>query len=112
MSELLVVRFLLAVLAAWLVTQLLANEDGPSDAIVKLRGWLGHSLLGSLLDCFNCLSFWIAAPLAVFVSRDPLTWLISWLVSGGACLLQRLGEQPIVIESVPNISKGDHHVLR
>jgi len=88
----LLTRFVLAVLATWRVTHLLANEDGPADVIFRLRRRLGEGLIGSLMDCFNCMSIWIAAPLALFVSTDPLTWALSWLaLSGGACLLERLG---------------------
>jgi hypothetical protein len=88
----LLMRFVLAVLATWRVTHLLANEDGPADVIFRLRRRLGDGFIGSLMDCFNCMSIWIAAPLALFVSTNPLDWLVSWLaLSGGACLLERLG---------------------
>ena len=66
------IRFVLAALATWRVTHLLASEDGPADLIVRFRARLGRSFAGSLMDCFNCLSFWIAAPAALFVSRKPL----------------------------------------
>jgi hypothetical protein len=83
--------FVLAVLATWRVTHLLANEDGPADVIFRLRRRVGQGLIGSLMDCFNCLSVWIAAPFALFVSTTPVTWAVSWLaLSGGACLLERL----------------------
>jgi len=88
------VRFVLAALATWRLTHLLANEDGPADVIVRFRTLLGQSLAGELLDCFNCLSLWIAAPTALFVARGPLEWVFCWLaVSGAACLLERLGQQ-------------------
>jgi hypothetical protein len=84
--------FVVAVLATWRVTHLLANEDGPADIVFKLRRRLGGGLIGSLMDCFNCMSIWIAAPFALFVSTKPLVWAVSWLaLSGGACLLERLG---------------------
>jgi hypothetical protein len=106
-------RFVLAVLATWRVTHLLANEDGPADIIVRARVWLGNGLIGSLMDCFECLSLWIAAPAAFLLSRHPLMWVISWLaISGGACLLQRLGEKPVVIERGPQLPEGDDDVLR
>jgi len=102
------IRFGLAVLATWRVTHLLANEDGPADLIVRLRAHLGDSLVGSLMDCFNCLSLWIAAPAALFVSRKPLEWLVTWLaLSGAACLLERLGREPVVIEPVSQPAEGD-----
>jgi hypothetical protein len=92
MSDMSLTSFLLAVLATWRVTHLLANEDGPADIIFRLRRRLGDGFIGSLMDCFNCMRIWIAAPLALFVSTNPLSWLVSWLaLSGGACLLERLG---------------------
>jgi Protein of unknown function (DUF1360) len=91
----LVMPFVLSVLATWRVTHLLANEDGPADIVFRARRWLGDGFIGSLMDCFNCMSIWIAAPLALFVSTNPLTWAVSWLaLSGGACLLERLGGAP------------------
>lgn len=112
-SDELLVRFVPAVLATWRVTHLLANEDGPADSIVRLRSRLGHGLIGSLMDCFNCLSLWIAAPTAFVLSREAGMWVIAWLaLSGGACLLERLGEKPIVIEHGLQRTKGDDDVLR
>jgi hypothetical protein len=84
-------NFVVAVLATWRVTHLLANDDGPGDTIFRLRRRLGEGLIASLMDCFNCLSLWIGAPLALVVSLTPMTWFISWLaMSGAACLLERL----------------------
>ena len=109
----LLMRFVLAVLATWRVTHLLANEDGPAGIIARLRGLLGHGLLGSLMDCFNCLSLWIAAPAAILLSSRPLMWVVSWLaLSGAACLLERLGERPVVIERGSQPPEGDDNVLR
>ena len=85
------IKFVLAILATWRVTHLLASEDGPADLIVRLRATLGDTLLGKLMDCFNCLSLWIAAPAALFIAQTPFDWLFVWLaLSGGACLLERL----------------------
>ena len=111
-------RFVLAVLATWRVTHLLANEDGPGDVIVGLRRRLGDGLLASLMDCFNCLSLWIAAPAAFLLSNRPLMWAVSWLaLSGAACLLERLGQKPLVFEpgaqpSERDDPEGDDNVLR
>jgi hypothetical protein len=102
------VRFTVAVLATWRVTHLLASEDGPADLIVKFRALLGQSLAGKLMDCFNCLSLWIAAPVALFVNRHFPDWLVLWLaLSGAACLLERLGREPVVIEPDSQFSEGD-----
>ena len=104
----------LAVLATWRVTHLLASEDGPADIIVRFRRLLGQSLVGQLMDCFNCLSLWIAAPTALFVSRKPSEWFVAWLaLSGGACLLERLSHDPVIIQPMSQPREGeDDHVLR
>jgi hypothetical protein len=108
--------FVLAVLATWRVSHLLASEDGPADIIFRLRRRLGDGLAGSLMDCFNCLSLWIAAPAAFLLAADPLTWVLSWLaLSGAACLLERLGGKPgapLTIERDPDHMEGESDVLR
>jgi hypothetical protein len=107
------IRFVLAVLATWRVTHLLASEDGPADLVVRFRALLGQGIAGKLMDCFNCLSLWIAAPAAWFVTRRPLEWLFCWLaLSGGACLLERTRE-PAVVQSISQPAEGDiNDVLR
>ena len=108
--------FVLAVLATWRVTHLLASEDGPADIIFRLRRSLGDGLAGSLMDCFNCLSLWIAAPVAFVLASNPATWVLSWLaLSGAACLLERLGGMPaapITVERASHQTEGDSDVLR
>jgi hypothetical protein len=90
-------RFAVAVLATWRVAHLLAREDGPGDVLVSLRRRVSGGL-GRMLDCVYCLSLWISAPIALWVTRDPLDWLVSMLaISGGACLLERFGGEPVVI---------------
>lgn len=83
-------RFVLGALATWRLTHLVAYEDGPADVIVRVRSRIGDAPLGSLLDCFSCVSIWIGAPIALAVVRRrrdaPLTWLA---LSGAACLLER-----------------------
>jgi len=102
------IRFVLVVLATWRVTHLLAREDGPADIIVRFRAVLGQSIVGKLMDCFNCLSLWVAALAALFVSRRPVEWLFCWLaLSGGACLLERMGHEPVVIQPMSQPAEGD-----
>ena len=101
-------RLVVAVLATWRVTHLLASEDGPADVIVRFRALLGQSLVGRLMDCFNCLSLWVAALAALFVSRRPLEWLFCWLaLSGGACLLERVGHESVVMQPMSQPAEGD-----
>jgi hypothetical protein len=107
-------RFVLAVLASWRVTHLLASEDGPFDVIVRFRALLGQSIFGRLMDCFNCLSLWIAAPAALYVTRLPLDRLMTWLaVSGAACLLDQLVKNSDAIPVAMQPAKGERRdVLR
>lgn len=91
-------RFTLAALATWRLAALLAHDDGPWDATLRLRRALGDGQFGRMLDCFRCVSLWVAAPLAFAVGRSPLEWLLAWLaLSGAACLLDRLGRPPLAI---------------
>ena len=95
-------HFVMAVLATWRITHLLAAEDGPADMIVRLRRRLGRSFAGRLMDCFYCLSFWVAAPFAFFTSLRPVEGLVAWLaLSGAACLLERAGQQSAWIQPLP-----------
>lgn len=92
-------RFVLAALATWRVTHLLASEDGPADVIVRIRARLGHSIFGKLMDCFGCLSLWISIPFAFLVSRRIVDLILTWLaLSGAAFLLERATSEPLVIE--------------
>lgn len=108
------IRFVLAVLATWRITHLLAREDGPADLIVRFRHRLGPGLAGRLLDCFYCLSLWVAAPLSALVARNPTEAALTWLaLSGAACLLERIGEQPVFMQSLREPGdEGEHDVLR
>ncbi len=100
-------RLALAVLATWRITHLLASEDGPLDIIVRIRRRFGVSFAGTLMDCFQCLSFWVAAPVAFFVTRKPAELLFTWLaLSGATCLLERLGNEPVMIHQVSETTTG------
>ena len=85
-----VLQFVLAVLATWRVTHLLAEEDGPWDVVVRIRQLLGNSVAGKAMDCFYCLSLWIAFPLALWIAHDLVELVVVWLaLSGAACILDR-----------------------
>ncbi len=105
-------RFVIAALAAWRVTHLLAEEDGPADLIARLRARLGTGLFGKLMDCFECLSIWVAIPFAFFVAQSWLERLVAMLaISGVACLLERLArESPSV--AVFQHGEDQHGMLR
>jgi hypothetical protein len=103
------IRFVLAALATWRVTHFLAKEDGPADLVVRLRASLGSaSAAGKLMDCFNCLSVWVAAPVALLTCRKPSDRILSWLaLSGAACLMERAVQEPVVIQPMPQTTQGD-----
>ncbi len=81
----------LGILAVWRITHLLNAEDGPWDLFVRFRRLAGSGFWGSLLDCFYCLSVWIAAPFAWWLGGDWKERLLLWpALSAGAILAERL----------------------
>lgn len=95
-------KFCVALLATWRVSHLFALEDGPFDLIARFRGWLGASPLGGLMDCFQCLSMWVAVAPAFFLGGSWLEIVFEWLaLSGGACILQQIERTPVMIHPVP-----------
>ena len=89
-----IIGFIICTLAVWRVTHLLSQEDGPFDAVIKFRKLFGQGFFGTLLDCFYCLSLWIAIPFAILLSNELLEGIILWLaLSGAACLLFKLTEK-------------------
>jgi hypothetical protein len=82
-------RLVLGVLVVWRVTHLLFAEDGPWDVVVRLRRPAGAGFWGKSLDCFFCLSLWIAAPLALLLGGGWTERLLLWpALSAGAILLE------------------------
>lgn len=83
-------RLVLVVLATWRVTHLLVFEDGPGDVVATLRQRLGNGFFGKLMDCFYCMSLWVAAPATFLLTRSWTEWPLFWLaLSGAASLLER-----------------------
>jgi Protein of unknown function (DUF1360) len=79
------------ILAAWRATHLLGAEDGPWDALARLRRAAGAGMLGRLLDCFYCLSLWTAIPLALVIGQTWTERVLLWpALSAGAIILERL----------------------
>ncbi len=81
----------LGILCVWRITHLFQAEDGPWDIIVRLRQAAGEGFWGKLLDCFYCLSLWVAMPVAFLVGSTPTEQLLLWpALSAGAILLERV----------------------
>jgi len=85
---------LVGTLAVWRLTHLLAEEDGPWDAIVRVRQRIDSTFLGQMMDCFYCLSVWISIPFAYWAGTTWLERGILWpALSGAAMLLERVAAE-------------------
>ena len=94
--------FITSVLAVWRLTHLLAKEDGPFDVIFLLRQKANNTFFAKLLDCFYCLSIWVALPFGIGLGWSWLEKIVLWFaLSGAACLLERATTK----NNGPNISK-------
>lgn len=83
-------RLLLGVLCCWRITHFFQAEDGPWDVSAAIRRAAGDGFWGKLLDCFYCLSLWVAAPLAGWIGHSATERVLMWLAfSGGAILAER-----------------------
>jgi hypothetical protein len=82
--------FTIATLGVWRVTHLIANEDGPFKLIARLRKVAGSGFWGSLMDCFYCLSLWVAIPFAFALAGPWSKRLLLWPALSGAAILLSL----------------------
>jgi hypothetical protein len=81
---------LLGILVVWRITHLLQAEDGPWEVVVRLRARAGAGWLGQLMDCFYCLSLWVALPFALLLGATAGERVLLWpALSAGAILLER-----------------------
>ena len=106
-------RLTLGILSVWRITHLLYGEDGPWNLFVLLRRRLGDGFWGELLDCFYCLSLWIAVPFAFLLGAD---WterlLLVPALSAGAIMLERLTTPEPGLPTAPYVEdEGDQVVM-
>jgi hypothetical protein len=81
----------LGALTVWRITYFLQAEDGPWDIVIRVRQFVGEGFWGKLLDCFYCLSVWIAMPIAYLVGQSWLERALLWpSLSAAAILLERV----------------------
>ena len=107
--------FILGALAVWRVTNLLTSEAGPWNLLLRLRTWAGHAFWGSLLDCFYCVSFWIALPVAMGLGARWREKILLWpALSGAAILLERVTVQAHTVPAASYYYEPEetNHVLR
>lgn len=100
---------LAAVLCLWRVSHLFSVEKGPFGLISRFRAWLGNGFFGELLDCFYCVSAWLAIPLAILAGDGWAQRLLLWpALSAAACLLEQATKRtefPCVFEEAPEEEK-------
>jgi len=94
------VKFALSALVVYRVAFLIAREEGPWGIFRRLRAAVKGSAAGGVLGCLNCLSVWIALPLAVFVGNSWVERVVAWwALSGAAVLADRATRDPFEVES-------------
>ena len=104
---------IVGILGVWRVTHLLHAEDGPWDVVVGLRRRAGSGFWGRLLDCFYCLSLWVAAPFAWSLGDDARMMILLWpALSGAAILLERSTSQQVTAPALYWKEDDTNAVLR
>jgi hypothetical protein len=110
--------FPVGVLGVWRIAHLLVAENGPADVIVRLRTVTSAPWWGNLLDCFYCVSVWVAMPFALALADTWIELLLLWpALSGGAILLDRIGGQTsspptaLYLEHEPQPVRSQHDLL-
>jgi hypothetical protein len=85
-----ILYLVLSVFAVWRLTHLIGKEDGPFDIIFSVRKKAGNSFFGKLMDCFYCLSIWIALPFGIWLGQNWIEKILVWFaLSGAAALLEQ-----------------------
>ena len=111
-------RFILGVLAIWRLTHLLTAEDGPFELLATLRRRAGSRFWGSLLDCFYCMSLWLAVPFTVLLGDSWQERLLLWpALSGAAILVNRIVDRaapdgPLFFEHPQTREEKNDELLR
>jgi hypothetical protein len=85
-------------LATWRVSHLLHAEDGPWNLVVHLRTAAGSGFLGEAMDCFYCLSLWLALPIALLIGSSIREWLLLWPAFSAAAILLERSKDPQQME--------------
>ncbi|MEP7364852.1 MAG: hypothetical protein ABI972_16485 [Acidobacteriota bacterium] len=82
---------ILGALCVWRMTHLLSAEDGPWGVFAWVRRSVAQTFLAGPMNCFYCLSLWIAMPFAVVVGGDVRERVLLWpALSAAAILMERV----------------------
>jgi hypothetical protein len=96
-----VVRFVLAGLAVWRMSHVIADERGPFRIAELVRNSNLGKVIGAGLDCFSCVGVWMSACFSVFVV--PVDWSLAVVVpalSGFSILLEQVIRTPIIVQEM------------
>ncbi len=87
-------------LSVWRITHLLQAEQGPWDIVSRFRMFMGKSFVGRAVDCFYCLSLWVALPFALTLAADWQQRFLLWLsFSAATILLERLTNPEFAVKT-------------
>ncbi len=88
-----VIPLVIGMLAVWRATYMLQQETGPFALFARLQAWFWsepHKEGGikDMLRCFNCLSVWLSAIVALFLATTIIQFFAFTLaISAGAMFL-------------------------
>lgn len=105
---------ILGALAVWRITHLVSQETGPSEIFTRIHRFADSRFWGQLLDCFYCLSLWVAAPFALWLGQSWKEKVLLWpAISSAAILLERAtAERQPASRGFYIEEREDEHVLR
>ncbi len=103
----LVTGLLLPALAVWRLTHLVWAEEGPWRVVARMRELAKAKGVRSI-DCFYCLSLWMAAPFAVLVAGSVGSGVVDWLAfSGAAILIERATAAAVEPDTPPPVAQWE-----
>lgn len=85
-------EFVLAVLATYRISTLIALDDGPFDILARMREEIGQETwVGRGLHCPICIGFWVALAAAAAMPDMTLQMVGLWwlAIAGGSAWLYR-----------------------
>jgi hypothetical protein len=80
--------FVQAILATYFITLLTSQYDGPFNIIVRFRDLMPDSIQ-EVLECFVCLSTYVAIPFAFAVADGWYILLAYPAIAGGAIAVHK-----------------------
>jgi hypothetical protein len=112
------VKLCVASLATWRAAHLLHAEDGPWQAVARLRQALDARQIG-VLECFLCVSVWTALPATLLTGVRRRQLLLTWPALSAAAVLLERAAFPATFADVPDYTEDEYpheeetaHVLR